>query len=1153
MDFQIALQSYITAPSSPAADLQADVLDTFKSASPNVYETLVAIKDDVAGQSLSTLIENNFNGTLEQLKTYLNSQPAAEKITLTSDNEDAITEDFILKLSDRGFIYNSVSEDSTNPGSPVGSEWSIGWDFTKSTVDDRDWLTFLELIEESSNGVKVKSLTDTLNLLLKLELVMRVEVGSVIGKQVEAPAAASRKFLGGYYYYKFQITDIEFSDGSSKSQSEGKVTVENAVSTMESAIPTITSISYNRLMIDPVGEQIWSIAGEYYSYLTALPTIADKTTAYEFGKYDYDHKTDLSTSVSGNLSELSEKFGKDNTIALNAGFDSVLEDGIVATFELNSNGDTYEYVIDSYDALIESDNLYNSLIDAKKDINEQSKKAYESLKKREDAVAKLVDSNLGISEKSDYISRLNSDIASFESQIQELDENSETYADDLALLQERLNISQAKIVKAQLELNELSESKAKLEESLSGMKTEEEINSEIQSLVVSSLLGIGIIIPQVALSDAKDALRFLQSLTSYFELDLVDNILIANDGKIIESLVISDSVKGIQISMNYEGDILFTFGKETVSKLYSLFIEKNPSNMSKNWMGSFASFLQYTDEFLLWIAKADKFESQYNFISSSYDTLVGVDPVFGSYKKELGDSVLTYAKLVNLGSRENYSLVELAKESDQIKNVFDKEKVAMKQLSSVATVKASKAESTLIIVDSFEDTPMWFTKVSKYFITKINNLLENAPIVLDVDSIKNAAKVIETYVDNRYEFLIDDIVQNIKDNKSNQVALLFDNLVGNWVGTDSFLSTDDYSRNDLVNALSSYPGESKLTVQIGDLSVTEGGMNISISLFDGPGLSGAFDAWTNLIYYADFHYGQLENWVINNHGMSVLEYVRRTNEDGSARVITDYTYGQYNESTKYQSLVDVIILSLGLYTTDETSGNLICSIPEEYASFRDDFNEFYVKSTSEYLTKVTGDKFNQIMNGADRYISWVDQASIFRLFGVELFHPSSESVALMPKFYQTVKDAKEAFLEIYDILYPGGLDDIELISRIFDSSDNVPSGMKGFGIIGFLELYGTLKANYPSNNGNKAAWDALNETLQNLSKDLEDSKVDGDPGMLRKGYYALEISGQWYLLYMTGKRKPIPSQPVALGSPMHEYLSGIMYFYSIISEEEMPV
>jgi hypothetical protein len=264
---------------------------------------------------LSTLLDNNFNGTYKMLKDYLSTEPEAIEFTYSSETgeDNIISEGFVeLGVNPDGSIYN-------NGSSTI--EWSTGWDLSES----KSWtIEFTDLFDDIDSEI------------LKAKLVMRVLNDDA-----------------SYTHYRV-IVKSKSNIRNNRQFAAGAALTESNEITQEPY-----SLTYSIKEIDVDGEKSYSLAKEYLKYLVTTSRVSTKSDNYFFSKNLYDNK-DLSRTISGVLSFLDSKLSDSDV--LESSFKYIVgENGIVVNFVVNENEDISTYSIKTYAELVSAVNLITPL------------------------------------------------------------------------------------------------------------------------------------------------------------------------------------------------------------------------------------------------------------------------------------------------------------------------------------------------------------------------------------------------------------------------------------------------------------------------------------------------------------------------------------------------------------------------------------------------------------------------------------------------------------------------------------------------------------------------------------------------------------------------------------------------------------------------
>jgi hypothetical protein len=263
---------------------------------------------------LSTLLDNNFNGTYKMLKDYLSTESESIEFTYSSETgeDNIISEGFVeLSVNPDGSIYN-------NGSSTI--EWSTGWNLSES----KSWTSeFTDLFDDIDSEI------------LKAKLVMRVLNDDA-----------------SYTHYRV-IVKSKSNIRNNRQFAASALTESNEI-TQEPY-----SLTYSVKEIDVDGKKSYSLAKEYLKYLVTTSRVSTKSDNYFFSKNLYDNK-ELSKTISGVLSFLDSKL--DDTDVLESSFKYIVgENGIVVNFEVNENGDIHTYSIKTYADLVSAVNLIEPL------------------------------------------------------------------------------------------------------------------------------------------------------------------------------------------------------------------------------------------------------------------------------------------------------------------------------------------------------------------------------------------------------------------------------------------------------------------------------------------------------------------------------------------------------------------------------------------------------------------------------------------------------------------------------------------------------------------------------------------------------------------------------------------------------------------------
>jgi hypothetical protein len=308
-DTQIAVDTYGLSPSKLTKAAYGLVKEAVQKEPSNAESVSL-----LPTQILSTLLDNNFNGTYKMLKDYLSTEPEVIEFTYSSETgeDNIISEGFVeLRVNTDGSIYN-------NGSSTI--EWSTGWDLS----ENRSWtLEFTDLFSDIDSEI------------LKSKLVMRVLNDD-----------------DSYTHYRVVVKSK--SNIRNNRQFAAGAALANRPGTVEPY-----SLTYSVKEIDVDGEKSYSLAKEYLKYLVTTPRVSTKSDSYFFSKILYDNK-DLSKTISGVLSFLDSKL--DDSDSLESSFKYIVgENGIVVNFVVNTNGDISTYSIKTYSELVSAFNLIEPL------------------------------------------------------------------------------------------------------------------------------------------------------------------------------------------------------------------------------------------------------------------------------------------------------------------------------------------------------------------------------------------------------------------------------------------------------------------------------------------------------------------------------------------------------------------------------------------------------------------------------------------------------------------------------------------------------------------------------------------------------------------------------------------------------------------------
>lgn len=339
-DTQIAIDTYGFSPSRLTEGAYLKVIDAVSKEAAQSKEE-AAQKSLFPSGILSTLLDNNFNGTYKMLKDYLSTEPEAIEFTYSSESGEfnVISEGVELGVDPDGSIYN-------NGSSTI--EWSTGWDL--SDYGSKSWTTiFSDMFDFIDSEI------------LKTKLVMR-----------------SLNNDSSYTYYRVIV--------------KSKSNIRNNKQASVGSEPY--SLTYSVKEIDVDNEKSYSLAKEYLKYLVTTSRVSTKSDNYFFSKNLYDNK-ELSKTISGVLSFLDSKL--DDSDALESSFKYIVgENGIVVNFVVNKNGDVHTYSIKTYSELVSAVNLITPLSKIAASLKLKERGAVDGLITIEDVQTWLISEMLSI-------------------------------------------------------------------------------------------------------------------------------------------------------------------------------------------------------------------------------------------------------------------------------------------------------------------------------------------------------------------------------------------------------------------------------------------------------------------------------------------------------------------------------------------------------------------------------------------------------------------------------------------------------------------------------------------------------------------------------------------------------------------------------------